>query len=50
ETGLVKNFKLPVKVLARGEITKPLTVHAHHFSAAAKEMIEKVGGKAVEVI
>ena len=50
ETGLVKNFKFPVKVLARGEITKPLTVHAHHFSAAAKEMIEKVGGKAVEVI
>ena len=36
ETGLVKHFKLPVKVLARGEITKPLTVHAHHFSAAAK--------------
>jgi large subunit ribosomal protein L15 len=50
EMGLVKNFKLPVKVLADGEITKPLTVHAHHFSIAAKEMIEKVGGKAIEVI
>ncbi len=50
EAGVVKNFKLPVKVLARGEITKPLTVHAHHFSAAAKEMIEKAGGKAIEVI
>lgn len=50
EAGVVKNFKLPVKVLARGEITKPLTVHAHHFSAAAKELIEKAGGKAIEVI
>ncbi len=50
EAGVVKNFKLPVKILARGEITKPLTVHAHHFSAAAKEMIEKAGGKAIEVI
>lgn len=47
EAGIVKNFKLPVKVLARGEITKPLTVRAHHFSVAAKEQIEKAGGKAV---
>lgn len=49
EYGIVKNFKLPVKILARGEITKPLTVHANHFSATARESIEKAGGKAVEV-
>ncbi len=49
ETGLVKNYKYPVKILARGEITKPLTVQAHHFSNAAKDLIEKAGGKA-EVI
>ncbi len=35
---------IPVKVLAKGEITKPLTVHAHAFSAAARERIEAAGG------
>jgi large subunit ribosomal protein L15 len=35
---------IPVKVLAKGELTKPLTVHAHAFSAAARERIEAAGG------
>jgi large subunit ribosomal protein L15 len=34
----------PVKILARGEISKKLDVHAHGFSAAAKEKIEAAGG------
>ena len=34
----------PVKILARGEIAKKLDVHAHAFSAAAKEKIEAAGG------
>jgi large subunit ribosomal protein L15 len=34
----------PVKILARGEISKKLDVHAHAFSAAAKEKIEAAGG------
>jgi large subunit ribosomal protein L15 len=34
----------PVKILARGEISKKLTVNAHAFSAAAKEKIEAAGG------
>src|SRR5436190_20437229 len=41
--GLAKR-RYPVKVLARGELTKKLTVRAHAFSAAAKEKIEKAGG------
>ena len=41
--GLAKR-RHPVKVLARGELTKKLTVRAHAFSAAAKERIEKAGG------
>lgn len=49
ESGLVKNDKRPVKILARGEITKPMTVQAHHFSSSARDKIEKAGGKA-EVI
>src|SRR5436309_11976491 len=41
--GLAKR-RHPVKVLARGELTKKLTVRAHAFSAAAKEKMEKAGG------
>ena len=36
----------PVKVLARGEIGKALTVHAHKFSGKAAEKIAAAGGKA----
>jgi large subunit ribosomal protein L15 len=36
--------RAPVKVLARGEISKKLTVRAHGFSAAARAKIEKAGG------
>jgi large subunit ribosomal protein L15 len=41
--GLAKR-RHPVKVLARGELTKKLTVRAHAFSKAAREKVEKVGG------
>jgi large subunit ribosomal protein L15 len=43
EKGLAKRSH-PVKILARGEIKKKLEVHAHAFSAAAKEKIEAAGG------
>ena len=43
EKGLAKRSD-PVKILAKGEISKKLTVHAHAFSAAAKEKIEAAGG------
>jgi large subunit ribosomal protein L15 len=42
--GLATRKGIPVKVLARGEITKPLTVHAHGFSKTAREKIEAAGG------
>ena len=42
--GLAKRKDVPVKVLGRGELTKKLTVHAHGFSAAARERIEAAGG------
>ena len=44
EKGLGKRKGIPVKVLAKGELGKPLTVHAHAFSAAARERIEAAGG------
>jgi large subunit ribosomal protein L15 len=42
--GLGKRKDVPVKILAKGELSKPLTVHAHKFSAAAREAIEAAGG------
>jgi len=39
----------PVKILASGEITKPLKVSAHAFSGAASQKIAAAGGSA-EVI
>src|SRR6476619_2488379 len=42
--GLGKRKDVPIKVLARGELTKALTVHAHAFSAGARERIEAAGG------
>jgi large subunit ribosomal protein L15 len=42
--GLATRKDIPVKVLAKGEITKALTVHAHGFSAGARERIEAAGG------
>ena len=47
--GLGTRKNVPVKVLAKGEISKPLTVHAHGFSASAKAAIEAAGGTCVMV-
>ncbi len=44
--GLVKIKARPVKVLADGTLTKPLTVKANKFSAAAKQKLEAAGGAA----
>jgi len=42
--GLATRKNVPVKILARGELTKKLTVHAHGFSKTARERIESAGG------
>ena len=47
--GLATRKEIPVKILAKGELTKPLTVHAHQFSKAAREQIEAAGGTCVLV-
>lgn len=49
ETGVVSNEKSGIKILAKGNIEKKLTVKANKFSSAAKEAIEAAGGTA-EVI
>jgi large subunit ribosomal protein L15 len=42
--GLATRKGIPVKVLAKGELSKALTVHAHAFSGAARQAIEGAGG------
>ena len=42
--GLGTRKGVAIKVLAKGEISKPLTVHAHGFSASARAAIEAAGG------
>jgi large subunit ribosomal protein L15 len=49
KAGLVKKELTGVKILALGELDRALTVRAQRFSGAAKEKIERAGGKA-EVI
>jgi len=44
EVGIVSNEKSGIKILAKGNIEKKLTVKAHKFSTAAKEAIEAAGG------
>ncbi len=42
--GLASRKGIPVKILAQGEFSKALTVHAHAFSASARTAIEAAGG------
>ncbi|MCD6548148.1 MAG: 50S ribosomal protein L15 [Thermodesulfobacterium sp.] len=49
EKGLLKGKNKPVKILGEGEIDIPLVVKVNAISRAAKEKIEKAGGK-VEIV
>jgi len=47
--GLANDIRDGIKILAKGKITKSLTVKAHKFSAAAKEQIIAAGGSVEEI-
>ena len=49
ERGVISHARRPIKVLARGDIGKRLTVRAHKFSGKAAEKIAAAGG-ATEVL
>jgi large subunit ribosomal protein L15 len=49
EAGLVGNARHPIVVLARGDVSKPLTVKVQRISASAKLKIEAAGGT-VEIL
>ena len=46
EVGLIRNLRLPVKILGDGELTKKLTVDVAKYTDTAKEKIERAGGEA----
>jgi len=45
----VARANLPLKILGRGDLDKPIVVKAARFSKSAVEKIEKAGGKAITV-
>ncbi|HLO26690.1 MAG TPA: 50S ribosomal protein L15 [Geobacteraceae bacterium] len=47
--GLIKKVLDGVKVLAKGDLTKSLSVKAHKFSTAAKDKIIAAGGSIEEI-
>jgi large subunit ribosomal protein L15 len=47
--GVIKTLRHPVKVLAKGELSKGLTVRAHAFSKRAAEAIAAAGGSALTI-
>jgi large subunit ribosomal protein L15 len=46
EMRLIKGRKGRLKILGRGELTKPMTVRAHRFTREARCKIEQAGGQA----
>jgi large subunit ribosomal protein L15 len=46
QRGLIASAAQPLKVLARGDVSKKLTVRAHKFSGKAAEKIAAAGGAA----
>lgn len=49
DLGIVKNKKWPVKLLAKGELNKKLTVKLDAFSESAKAAVEAAGGKVEKI-
>lgn len=50
QSGLIKQLKCGVKILATGDLDRALTVKAHKFSAAAKQKIIAAGGTVEEIL
>jgi large subunit ribosomal protein L15 len=47
--GVTRGLEFPVKILAGGELTRPVVVHAHAFSDAARTAVEELGGSVAEL-
>ena len=44
QAGLVRDQKLPVKILGQGTVTKKLKIEVHAVSGSVQEKVEKAGG------
>lgn len=44
DLGVIRGVEFPVKILAHGELSSPLTIKAHAFSKSALAAIEGAGG------
>lgn len=49
QNGLIRRNANLIKVLGTGELSRPISVHVHAFSATAKQKIEAAGGKIIEL-
>lgn len=49
EAGIIKKVCDGIKVLAKGDLSKSITIKAHKFSAAAREKIVAAGGTVEEI-
>lgn len=49
QTGVLRNLKQPVKVVANGSLSKGLTVAAHKFTRPALAQITAAGGQVEEL-
>jgi len=46
ELGVIHKLGAGLKILGAGQLTRAITVEAHHFSKSAADKIAKAGGKA----
>jgi len=46
ELGVIHRLGAGLKILGAGQLTRAITVEAHHFSKSAADKIAKAGGKA----
>jgi large subunit ribosomal protein L15 len=49
ELGVIKKLRDGLKILGTGQLTRKITVEAHHFSKSAIEKIQKAGGTATTI-
>jgi len=49
ESGLIQKVRDGLKVLGTGQLTRAITVEAHHFSKSALEKIQAAGGTATVI-
>jgi large subunit ribosomal protein L15 len=47
--GVIKGLEFPVKILAGGELTRSIAVHAHAFSDTARATVEQLGGSVTQL-